>query len=296
MKTKHTYITTFCFAFLLLAATACSSEADPQEATDPNVMTFDVRHPAATRATATQFEAADKVGVYITESGEPLQVSGNYINNALLTYNGTSWMPATPVYYNNGTYNVYAYYPYATLLASVDNYPFDVALDQSAASGGSGMNGYQASDFLWASKPNVTASASAVSLPFAHRMSKMYVRLIAGEDYEGDIPADAEVYIHNTVTSSYIDLSAGSVIANPYGKKQTIRAHNDGNQRYSAIVVPQRLTNRLPLVEVVMKGVSYLVESTFVFKQGIQHVVSVVITKNPEQIKIEIGGEIENWK
>ena len=59
--------------------------------------------------------------------------------------------------------------------------------------------------------------------------------------------------------------------------------------------MPQRIDNSKPLVEVVMKGVAYLVESRFVFKPGIQHTVTVVISKNPEQVKIEIGGEIENW-
>ena len=43
-----------------------------------------------------------------------------------------------------------------------------------------------------------------------------------------------------------------------------------------------------------MKGVAYLVESRFVFKPGIQHTITVVISKNPEQVKIEIGGEIED--
>jgi hypothetical protein len=68
-----------------------------------------------------------------------------------------------------------------------------------------------------------------------------------------------------------------------------------GDQKYAAIIVPQRLNNRQPLVEVVMKGVSYLYESRFLFKPGIQHNVLLVVSKNPEQIKIEIGGEIEDW-
>ena len=68
-----------------------------------------------------------------------------------------------------------------------------------------------------------------------------------------------------------------------------------GVYQYSAILVPQRIDNSKPLVEVVMKGVAYLVESRFVFKPGIQHTITVVISKNPEQVKIEIGGEIEDW-
>ena len=46
----------------------------------------------------------------------------------------------------------------------------------------------------------------------------------------------------------------------------------------------------------VMKGVSYMYESKFVFKPGVEHLVNLVITNNPDKIKIEIGGEVENWK
>ena len=60
--------------------------------------------------------------------------------------------------------------------------------------------------------------------------------------------------------------------------------------------MPQRIDNRQPLVEVVMKGVSYLFESKFVFKPGVEHLVNLVITDNPDKVKIEIGGEIENWQ
>ena len=82
---------------------------------------------------------------------------------------------------------------------------------------------------------------------------------------------------------------------NPYGTSETIRAKSLGNHRYAAIVVPQRLNNRQPLVEVVMKGVSYLYESKFLFKPGVQHNVLLAVSKNPEQVKIEVGGELENW-
>ena len=60
--------------------------------------------------------------------------------------------------------------------------------------------------------------------------------------------------------------------------------------------MPQRLDNRVPLVEVIMKGVSYLFESKFLFKPGVDHLVNLVITNNPEQVKIEVGGEVENWQ
>lgn len=158
-----------------------------------------------------------------------------------------------------------------------------------------GVGNYELSDFLWAKSPNLSATSSPVSMTFRHCMSRLDIRLVKGEDYEGDLPEDAVVYIHNTVTSATADLNAGIVTKNPYASAQTVTAHDLGNHRYSAILVPQRLDNRVPLVEVVMKGVSYLVESKFLFKQGVCHTLTLVISKNPEQIKIEIGGELENW-
>lgn len=281
--------------YILLIPCGCS-ETDQVQESDEMLITFDMQHPALARATTSAFEKQDQIGVYMTGHGIPLEVAGNFLNNERLTFDGTKWNPARKLYWDEGSFDVFAYYPYIPSLSGVDDLPFSVALDQSVTSTDSGLDGYEASDFLWATDQNVTASDSPVSLSFKHRMSKMVVRLMKGKDYDGDIPEDAEVYIHNTVPSATIDLSVGIVTRNTHGTAQTIKAKKEKEMRYSAIVVPQRLTNQVPLVEVVMKGVSYMVESKFVFKPGIQHTLSVTISKNPEQVKIEIGGEIEDWE
>ena len=79
------------------------------------------------------------------------------------------------------------------------------------------------------------------------------------------------------------------------GTTETIKTRYEGNNIYSAIIVPQRIVNRRPLVEVVVNGVSYLYEGTFVFRSGTQHLVNLVIDRNPEQALIQIGGEKVNW-
>jgi hypothetical protein len=91
------------------------------------------------------------------------------------------------------------------------------------------------------------------------------------EDYEGDLPKDTEVYIHSTVPAATVDLNVEVVTRNQYADVEPIRAKSLGEQKYAAIIVPQRLNNRQPLVEVIMKGVSYLYESKFLFKPGVQH-------------------------
>ena len=276
---------------LLLSMTACHSGAD--EMTDPsdkNVMTFEVLHPdKQSRVTDAGFETNDCVGLYLTTKGTPLELSGNYVNNTSLTYSGSAWTSAKPIYWNEGIYDIYAYFPYTKSLSSVDDMPLSVSTEQHVSAN------YAASDFLWAGKKGVEASDGKITLQFEHKMSRLVIKLTKGEDYEGDLPEDAEVYIHNTVTSATADLSVGIVTRNPRGEVETIRAKSLGNHQYAAIIVPQRLNNRQPLVEVIMKGVSYLYESKFLFKPGIQHNVLLAVSKNPEQVKIEIGGEIENW-
>lgn len=303
--TIHTIYTACICLLSSMAMVSCGQEetAGSKETERNDVMQFRIAHPSqqqtapASRATETDFETNDRIGLFVCGENEPLQVGGNYVNNASLTYNGTAWTPARPIYWNDGSYDVYAYYPFSSPILSTDEMEFRVAADQSTAGTTDAVGGYEASDFLWASAKKQTASNDAVALKFKHCMSKLTVRLIKGEDYEGDeLPQDAEVFIHNTVPNATIDLAAGIATKTLYGTEATLKAKAAGNNRYTAIVVPQRITNRRPLVEVVMRGVSYLMESAFVFKPGMHHIVSLTITKNPEQVKIEIGGEIENWE
>ena len=303
--TIHTIYTACICLLSSMAMVSCGQDetAGSKETERNDVMQFQIAHPSqqqaapASRATDTGFETNDRIGLFVCGENEPLQVGGNYVNNASLTYNGTAWTPARPIYWNDGSYDVYAYYPFFSPILSTDEMEFRVAADQSTAGTADAVGGYEASDFLWASAKKQTAGNDAVALKFKHCMSKLTVRLIKGEDYEGDeLPQDAEVFIHNTVPNATIDLAAGIATKTLYGTEATLKAKAAGNNRYTAIVVPQRITNRRPLVEVVMRGVSYLMESAFVFKPGMHHIVSLTITKNPEQVKIEIGGEIENWE
>lgn len=261
----------------------------------PNEMHFSANYPAVTRATDNSFEQGDVMGVYVTQyEGEiavPLQVSGNYANNVQTTFDGTTWKSMPTIYWPEGKVDVYAYYPYAKP-ASVDEYAFAVALDQSTNETEDELGGYEMSDLMWAKAMNI-GRIEQVPLIFSHCMSRIVVRLVKGEDYSGDIPADAVVRIHNTVPEAVVDLATGIVSKNGYASAQSITAKKIGDNVYAAIIVPQRLDTKRPLVEVLAKGVSYLVESSFVFKAGTQHNINITLDNNPDKVKIELGGEIE---
>ena len=296
MKKRILYIGV---ALSIMIFAACSSDNDvsteaPKSAKE-TPMTFDVIHPSQTKATATEFENGDKIGVYIAKTDMPLEIGGNTLNNEQLTLTAGTWTPSKNLFWDEGTYNAYAYYPYMDV-TSIEDQPVSVATDQSSPETDGKLSGYEASDLLYAKTSNVAASTSPVTLNFKHIMSKLTIRLVKGEDFEGDMPTDAEIFIHNTVPTATFDISAGIVTRDVKGKKTTIKARQESDFQFGAIIVPQRLDNRVPLVEVIMKGVSYLFESKFLFKPGVDHLVNLVITDNPEQVKIEVGGEIENWQ
>lgn len=275
---------------------ACSGEevtppAHPSEGT----MRFTFSHPEGTRVTDTAFEQGDRTGLFVTEENLPLEIGGNTVNNEMLTLAGQNWKSVNPLFWNSGKYNAFAYYPYLPNVESISDLTYTVSLDQRGGKGADGLTPYEKADFLFASAKGLSASPAPVNLTFRHIMSKLTIRLIKGEDFEGELPQTATVVLHNTVPMATIDLAAGIATKAPKGTKQSITARQDSPTMFSVITVPQRLDNRVPLIEVLMNGVSFLYESKFQFKPGTNHLVNLVVDKNPEQVKIEVGGEITNW-
>lgn len=285
-------------ALAILGVVACSEEHEtaPSQDAKSTPMSFVVTHPGQTRATATAFERDDRIGLYVADVNAPLELGGNLVNNEALTFDGNKWAASRTLFWDKGLFNAYAYYPYIKGISSITDQPFSVSTDQSTAKTATALGGYEASDLLFATSKNIMASVSPIRLTFKHIMSKLKIRLIKGEDFEGDMPTTATVYIHNTVPTATVDLQAGVATRYVKGTRQTITAHQDGDTSYSAIIVPQRIDNRQPLIEVVMNGVSYLFESKFQFKPGTEHLVNLIISDNPDKVKIDIGGEIQDWQ
>lgn len=297
MKTKYLVI-----AALALGMVACEQATNNVEIPADNRMLFDVASPNAhTRVANGAFEAEDKIGVYVTDyvdntTSEPLQISGNRANNEALIFDGTSWAPERPIYWGNGKSDVYAYYPYMEV-EDVDEQPFSVALDQDVE------GAYEASDLLWAKAEGVSQADGAVSLQMQHAMSRLVVKIMAGEDYVGSLPADATVHLHSTVTNANFSLANGSVVKDPYSGAKSIKMRNLGIRTfengeavvYEAIVVPQMLETSVPLLEINSKSVSYLLEDMFNFKPGVSYTYTAVLNTSTTSIKVEIGCEIEDW-
>ena len=295
---KRTYL--YIISALTLGFMACQQGGSDVELAANGEMRFNVT--AGTRVVNDEFEAEDKVGLYVTdyvdaETPAPLQVSGNRANNEAMTFDGEKWNIERPIYWGEGKSDVYAYYPYTAEISNVDEMPFSVATDQDEE------GAYEASDLLWAKASGVSQSGGAVSLAMKHSMSRLVVKIVAGEDYVGSLPADATVHLHSTVTDALVALSTGSVVKNPYAGAKSIKMHNLGLRNfaegkavvYEAIVLPQMLETSVPLLEINSKSVSYLLEDAFNFKPGTSYTYTAVLNESTTAIKVEIGCEIEDW-
>ena len=289
------------FSILAIAAllmVGCENSEDIPVVED-GVMQIEVLHPSATRATETAFESGDKIGLYATEyNGDvasPLQISGNWANNVATTYDGAIWTPAKKIFWSENRMDVYGYYPYMTP-TSIDEHLWSVQLDQSTPETADALSGYEASDFLWGKTTGVSQTDGDVQLEFKHRCSKLVVKLVKGKDYSGVLPTESELYIHSTVPTATIDFVNGAVTKYIYGEMETIKARRIDDGTFEAIIIPQKMETRRPFLEYIANGVSYLYESTFIFKAGKLHTLELTINSNPDQIEIEVGGNIKDWE
>lgn len=265
-------------------------------------MSFNVLAPGVkTKVSNNAFEASDMIGLYVTDYVDattpmPLQISGNRANNLAVTFDGASWTPSQTIYWGAGMSDVYAYYPYFEQVQDTESQFFAVATDQTG-------DGYEASDFLWAKAEGVKQTDGTVNLQMSHLMSKLTVKIVAGEDYVGSLPDDASVLLHSTVTGARVDLSKGSVSKDPYSGAKSIKMKKLGLRTYEgvqavvyeAIVVPQMLENSVPLLEINSKSVSYLLEDPFNFRPGVAYTYTATLNTSTTSIKVDIGCELEDW-
>ena len=288
---------------MALTFTSCQENAvAPATPVVDDVMRFNLVAPGAqTKVSAGTFETADQIGLYVVDYVDdaipmPLQASGNRANNSLVTFDGSVWTPEQTIYWGEGKSDVYAYYPYYETVSDVNDLHFELATDQDGS-------GYEASDFLWAKAEGVAQSGGPVLLPMRHLMSKLTVKLVAGEDYIGSLPEDATIHLHSTVSNARIDLEKGSVGKDPYSGAKSIKMRNLGIRTYDdvkavvyeAIVVPQMLESSVPLLEINSKSVSYLLEDSFNFRPGVAYTYTATMNASTTAIKVEIGCEIEDW-
>ena len=234
-----------------------------------------------------------------------------------MLYDGVQWKGERPLFWSKTHCDFYGVYPYQEP-QTVTNYLFDIVTDQNSPEVAGQLSGYEASDLMWAKaekiKPPYTTYTDddgtvctppiaedhyyPVQMQFKHMMSRVVVKLERGEKYEGELPEDITVHLYNTVTTAEVDLTKGSLQRYGNGEKKTITMKQLSGDTFAAIVVPQNIERRTPLVEVTMEGIAYLLSYSTSFRPGYQHTITVTLNTSPDQekIEIELDGEVGDWQ
>ena len=223
--------------------------------------------PVITRATETNFESGDAIGLTVTRA------AGVYADNAKLTYDGSAFKGELNWYSEGGDQAAFAaYYPYAATKPA----KFTVQADQSA--------GVTSSDFISSVKENVVPTPGQVTMAFKHRLARLVLQVtnnygsaIDGFTVKGVIPT---AVIAEDLTAT-VDATAEAI---------DIKAYKSGDNWY--VIVPAQTVALTIAATAGDKTLEQkLAEATLA--AGKSYTASVVV--NPEDLHIVISGEIDGW-
>ena len=263
----------FVLALMSVSLLACKKpEVQVPEPVAPEVKL----EPVISKATATNFENGDQIGLSIIRSDGSL-----YAENESLTYSESIFSSSLKWYAEGGeSCSISAYYPYVEGGVPTS---FSVSEDQSA--------GASSSDLMFAFKENVFPQSEPVLTVFKHQLVQLIITVDnkAGAKVEdilvkGVLPKVNVVKADNGSLSIASDSEAAAV---------NIKAEclEDG-KKYRVIFAPQKNSFEVALgVEgsVLRTGVDEVeLRSGYTYSLGIEIL--------PDMVKASFSGEIEAWE
>lgn len=268
-----------------------SPEPTPTTPTTPTEKKMEIRiSPAMTRATDYGFETGDQVGLYVVNysGGNPgtLSNSGNHVDNMRFTYNGT-WTPDSQITWaDNKTHaDFYLYYPHSNV-SNVAAIPFSVKADQSTEAA------YKASDIMTGKALNITPSEEAVSIPVDHAMSRIIIKLQAGNGFTAEslAAADIAVKINDVKCDATLNLASGDVTAT--GNAVSVTPFFAEGE-YKALIVPQAV-QETNLITATVDGRDFNLRKAFTFESAKSHKFTVTLSKTSAGVNVNINPWIED--
>lgn len=237
-----------------------------------------------TRATDTNFERDDKVGLYVVNyngsTPGTLASTGNHVNNMRFIYSG-NWTPDEEIYWKDESTKAdfYIYYPYTSSISNIAALPTSVKTDQSTE-----VN-YKASYLFWGKTEGISPSKMAVNMSVKHVMSNIIIKLVPGDGYKKEDLSTAKVTICGLKTNATVNLTNGEITAT--GVSADITPINETTQ-YRALVIPQSVTD-IDLIRVKIGDNTYLLNQSINLAPNKQYTSTITVNRSSQGINIGIG-------
>lgn len=281
----------FAVSTVLLAA-GCSKESDGPVnygskpiVIDPTIADPELFPKTATRATDTDFEAGDRIGVTIRLDGQ------THVSNHEFTFDAATQFFAAPDvrWYDDAsrTSELSAYYPYEAGAAAPAE--FAVLSDQTGSN-------YKASDFIAGVKQEVRPDKK-VDLVFKHKMARLIVKVT--NEADSDI---TDILFKGTIGTGCYDCTTGDFCVKDDAATLDIKAcERRKNELYYALLIPQ---NGVEITAAVTTADGEEREETIEdpntglaavdLVSGCNRVLDMVVT--PDGLRIQLSGEIDPWQ
>lgn len=225
------------------------------------------------RVTGLHFDTGDRIGLTITRGSE------NYVQNVLMTYDGTAFTAAGLLWYNdlNEKSTLTAYHPYSDKGMPDE---FTVAADQTAGSA--------SSDLLVAVKTDVTPASAPVGMLFYHVMSQLTIYITNNSDARV-----TEVAVGGLTPTAEVDFTVPSAAAKAGSAAADVKAFEvTADAAYRVVLVPQRAALTVTVTTGDGKSRSKTLTSAQL-ESGKRYDMSVVVTNI--DIDVKLSGEIADW-
>ncbi len=258
----------------LLTTTYCSKSYHEPEAT---ALEFRITPDIRTRATDTNFENQDAIGVTVRKQG-----GSNHLTNQKFIYDGSTFSASSVYWYpeTEGTSIVIAYYPYAE---TGQPGSFTVKTDQRGT-------GYTLSDLLGATKSDVKPTIEPVALTFYHLLSKIDIQATVPEGVTIE-----KIEIGGFFPTVNADIEAQTVDVNTSVAATPITAHEiTANKSYDIILPPQTVSEMQINVKMNI-GTREVSFSDVTLLKGKRYTLQLNLSESGESIDAKFTGQIQDW-
>ena len=277
---------------LALITYSCSDEFQEAVSTSPTPLklTGQISQENVTRANDYGFVTGDRMGIYVVdyEDNQPGDLAASNIRaqNVLYTFDGDSysWSSPTSIYWRDKQtpVSIYGYYPGQNYIGDPIAWNFSVQTDQSTPAENGSLSGYEQSDLLWGKEGRVEFTQEQIVIKYHHILAGVRVHLNKGTGISDTEWQKLEkiVLVDHTKTSSTVDLSTGSVVAN--GEMEPILMADQSNDDYRAVVIPQTIAAGKQLLSITIDGqtFSHKLTTDMVYQSGKLHNFTMTVNKS----------------
>ena len=233
---------------------------------------------ASTRATDTDFELGDKVGLKVTMTAD----GKDFVSNKPMTFDGTDYKAEGFLWYEdvNATSTLFAYYPWQE--------GGDIPAEFSVKADQSGDN-YTASDLIVAVKAGVKPTLSSTQMTFKHKMSRIVIDVTNESGF--DI---TNIVIKGAVGTGVLDPATGNFTAKADAEASDLIANTaTANKVYYALLVPQNGVKLMVTVTTADGKKRTQTLGTADFKSGENRRMEGNV--QPADIELKFSGPITGW-